>query len=457
MASNLTLQRRSQRAAEDSAAFGPVAERFRRAGDLDRAVALCREGLQKFPNHVSARVTLGWSLLDLGKYDEARVELESVLRRAPDNLAAIRGLAELHDRAEHTLSLPMDGPGQWPPTEDAVNEAAATEYEPEIVHVPTPEAFEAAEEFAGESVIEEEAPVEQMAVFTAESVAEPAFEEPQIEEPQIAPVAPEESEFEEPEIVARAVDVEPFDVGSDVEVAIEPDVVAQEQAAAAAFAAPYAAPVGEAVAEEFTPKADLVSEDAIAALLAEAEKLEAAAVSEDAVEAIAETPDEPVEFGGEPMGNIELAVGELGELNELVEPIAAEAVAEEVVEPVTEVEAVAEEVVEPVAEVETVADEVTEPVAEVEAVAEEVVEPVAIETIAEAIAEAPIEVESDVVVDAVAAFVGTEIAAVHHTAEIVQMARPVRIDPNAKTIAALERFLGKVQSRRRELMRQSVA
>ena len=113
-------------------AFGAIAERFRRAGALEQAVSLCRDGLKKFPDHVSARVTLGWSLLDLGKYDEARVELEQVMRRAPDNLAAIRGLAELHDRFEHTLNLPMDGPGQWPPPADSVDGEAIADHAPTL-------------------------------------------------------------------------------------------------------------------------------------------------------------------------------------------------------------------------------------------------------------------------------------------------------------------------------------
>src|SRR6187397_3498981 len=126
MASGYAMNRSRQAPAEETPAFGGIAERFRRAGDLDRAIALCQEGLKKFPNQLSARVTLGWSLLDQGKYDEARAELEQVLRRAPDNLAAIRGLAELHDRFEHTLHLPMDGPGQWPPPPDSMDADAAT-------------------------------------------------------------------------------------------------------------------------------------------------------------------------------------------------------------------------------------------------------------------------------------------------------------------------------------------
>jgi hypothetical protein len=119
-----SASKKAQPSAEDSSAFGQIAERFRRAGDLERAVSLCREGLQKSPDHVSARVTLGWALLELGKFDESREELEHVLRRRPDNLAAIRALAELHDRAEQTLNLPMDGPGQWPPSPDQVDEMA---------------------------------------------------------------------------------------------------------------------------------------------------------------------------------------------------------------------------------------------------------------------------------------------------------------------------------------------
>jgi tetratricopeptide (TPR) repeat protein len=124
MSAKIGLNRSRKVPADETPAFGAIAERFRRAGDLERAVALCQDGLKRFPHNLSARVTLGWSLLDLGRYDEAREALEQVLKRAPDNLAAIRGLAELHDRAEHTMMLPMDGPGQWPPPVDQVDEAA---------------------------------------------------------------------------------------------------------------------------------------------------------------------------------------------------------------------------------------------------------------------------------------------------------------------------------------------
>jgi Tetratricopeptide repeat len=119
----ILLNRSRQAPAEDTPAFGGIAERFRRAGDLERAITLCRDGLKKFPDQLSARVTLGWSLLDKGQYEEARAELERVLRRAPDNLAAIRGLAELHDRSEGAMSSMEDHGEAWRP-EPEVSEPA---------------------------------------------------------------------------------------------------------------------------------------------------------------------------------------------------------------------------------------------------------------------------------------------------------------------------------------------
>lgn len=104
----MAVNRKDGASAEKTSTFAPIAERLRRSGDPERAVEVCREGLSRFPDHLSGRVTLGWALLDLGHYDEARAELEQVLRRAPDNLAAIRGLAELHDREQLSVVMPSD-------------------------------------------------------------------------------------------------------------------------------------------------------------------------------------------------------------------------------------------------------------------------------------------------------------------------------------------------------------
>src|SRR5688572_24365359 len=82
-----------------SIAFAALAEEYRRIGQFEEAIATCEAGLQRHPAYLSARVTLGRSLLELGRFEDARHQLEHVLRAAPENLAAIRGLAEIHDRS----------------------------------------------------------------------------------------------------------------------------------------------------------------------------------------------------------------------------------------------------------------------------------------------------------------------------------------------------------------------
>ena len=63
-----------------SIAFAALAEEYRRAGLPDEAIATCVAGLKRHPAYVSARVTLGRALLETGRLDEARIELEAVLR-----------------------------------------------------------------------------------------------------------------------------------------------------------------------------------------------------------------------------------------------------------------------------------------------------------------------------------------------------------------------------------------
>jgi len=81
-----------------SIAFAQLAEELRRAGSCDESIAACRAGLAIHPGYLSARVTLGRALLETGALDAARTELEVVLKSAPENLAAIRGLAEIFHR-----------------------------------------------------------------------------------------------------------------------------------------------------------------------------------------------------------------------------------------------------------------------------------------------------------------------------------------------------------------------
>jgi predicted Zn-dependent protease len=91
------LKRRVQRDPA-SISFAALAEEYRRLGMFPEAIETCRAGLLRHPSYVSARVTLGRALVEVGDFDEASAELEQVLRSAPENLAAIRALADIHRR-----------------------------------------------------------------------------------------------------------------------------------------------------------------------------------------------------------------------------------------------------------------------------------------------------------------------------------------------------------------------
>ena len=81
-----------------SIAFAQLAEEYRRAGRFQESIDVCRAGLARHPGYLSARVTLGRALLEVGDVESAQRELTDVLRVAPDNLSAIRGIAEVHRR-----------------------------------------------------------------------------------------------------------------------------------------------------------------------------------------------------------------------------------------------------------------------------------------------------------------------------------------------------------------------
>ena len=65
---------------------------------FQEAVDVCRTGLAVHPSYLSARVTLGRALVELGQFEDAQQELRQVLQTAPENLAAIRGLADVYHR-----------------------------------------------------------------------------------------------------------------------------------------------------------------------------------------------------------------------------------------------------------------------------------------------------------------------------------------------------------------------
>ncbi|AHG91074.1 Tetratricopeptide repeat-containing protein [Gemmatirosa kalamazoonensis] len=75
--------------------FAPLANEYRKAGDLGTAIALCRTQLRLFPTHMSGHVVLGQALFEAGELAEARQVFERAVELDPENLIALRHLGDI--------------------------------------------------------------------------------------------------------------------------------------------------------------------------------------------------------------------------------------------------------------------------------------------------------------------------------------------------------------------------
>lgn len=138
------LRRRVQ-ADPASIAFAALAEEYRRVGNYTDAIETCIAGLKRHPSYVSARVTLGRALIEVGRFDEAEHELQLVLKAAPENLAAIRGLAGIHHRRPDQGYDELSKLAQHAANEESAAAATAAALQAAPVPEPAPEPLPAYE------------------------------------------------------------------------------------------------------------------------------------------------------------------------------------------------------------------------------------------------------------------------------------------------------------------------
>ncbi len=75
--------------------FAPLANEYRKSGDLDQAIALCQEHLGDQPGNMNGQVVYGQALFDAGRYDDANTTFETALSLDPENLIALRHLGDI--------------------------------------------------------------------------------------------------------------------------------------------------------------------------------------------------------------------------------------------------------------------------------------------------------------------------------------------------------------------------
>lgn len=92
------IRRHEARLAKDLTAltFASLADAYRKAGRIKEAIALCQEGLGRYPHYLTARLILARALLADGNEEGALAELTALVAQAPDDLQCHRLLADLY-------------------------------------------------------------------------------------------------------------------------------------------------------------------------------------------------------------------------------------------------------------------------------------------------------------------------------------------------------------------------
>ncbi|HUL03839.1 MAG TPA: tetratricopeptide repeat protein [Gemmatimonadales bacterium] len=78
--------------------FAPLADAYRKAGQLDQAVELCKSGLERHPDYVSAHIVYGRCLVDQRNDEGGEQVFRHVLELDPENVIAFKVLAEIAER-----------------------------------------------------------------------------------------------------------------------------------------------------------------------------------------------------------------------------------------------------------------------------------------------------------------------------------------------------------------------
>ncbi len=129
--------------------FAPLADAYRKAGELDRAIDLCRSGLEQHPDYVSAHIVYGRCLIDMKDDPGAEEVFRKVLQLDQENILALKVLGEIADRngrfdqeVEWLTRLlaadPMNGDAAEMLTRAKTKAATAKTVEPLAMQMPEP-------------------------------------------------------------------------------------------------------------------------------------------------------------------------------------------------------------------------------------------------------------------------------------------------------------------------------
>jgi tetratricopeptide (TPR) repeat protein len=75
--------------------FAPLANEYRKVGDLDQALFICEAYLPQQPGHMSGHIVYAQTLFEMGRYDDSKAAFGTALALDPENLIALRHLGDI--------------------------------------------------------------------------------------------------------------------------------------------------------------------------------------------------------------------------------------------------------------------------------------------------------------------------------------------------------------------------
>ena len=127
----------------DSLVFAPLADAYRKAGNLNEAFFICKKGLEKHPTYTSARVVLGRIYQEQGKSEDAVSEFKKVLEVDSENLMAHSLLGSICiekgdfqaaiEEYQKILSLNPDDDSAQASLKQAIEKAAGDQKKQELI------------------------------------------------------------------------------------------------------------------------------------------------------------------------------------------------------------------------------------------------------------------------------------------------------------------------------------
>jgi len=191
--------------------FARLANEYRKRGELDSAIEICRSHVPLQPGYISGHIVLGQALYDSGALEDARSAFETALALDPENLIALRHMGDIArangdverarawyrqllevDPQNEEVAAQIESLGAAAPTQDSAPSAASEEMgswgevSPEAIDLTVEEDTASGSGPAAEAAVESAASINEGTVADDALALEEVFDFPESAEGEAA-------------------------------------------------------------------------------------------------------------------------------------------------------------------------------------------------------------------------------------------------------------------------------